>query len=177
MRINTKAIIATISALGLIGIVGSSWAAPDGSQRLRGLGDRVFLVTAELTVDRLGIGLPIGTTFPNCYIFKADAVADGYNWFESAFPAVRGTWAQDSNGAKTSYAVEASNSVTGDQITQFGRVTPARGKGVLQIEADSFVDIIPGGPAELEFYSVGAEIDASEVDSKCPTFPMFTFPE
>ena len=177
MRINFKAIIATISALAIIGIVGTSLAAPEGSQRLRGLGDRVFLVTAELTVDRLGIGLPIGTTLPNCYIFNAEADADGYNWFESAFPDVKGIWAQGSNGAKTSYVVEASNPVTGDQITQWGRVTPARGKGVLQLEADSFVDIIPGGTAELEFYSVGEEIDASEVDSKCPTFPMFTFPE
>jgi hypothetical protein len=167
-------ILTTFSILGLAGIVA---AAPDDSQRLRGLGDRVFLVTAELTVDRLGIGLPIGTTLPNCYIFNAEADADGYNWFESAFPDVKGTWAQDSNGAKTSYGVEASNAVSGDQITQWGRVTPARGKGVLQLEADSFVDIIPGGPAELEFYSVGEEIHASEVESKCPTFPMFTFPE
>ena len=153
MKKNLKIIITTVSTLAIIGMVGTSWATPDGSQRLRGLGDRVFLVTAELTVDRLGIGLPIGTTFPNCYIFNAQADIDGYNWFESAFPDVKGTWAQDSNGAKTSYAVEASNSVSGDQITQWGHVTPARGKGVLQLEADSFVDIIPGGLAELEFYS------------------------
>jgi hypothetical protein len=177
IRVYLAALTTIITTFSILGLASTVTAAPDDSQRLRGLGDRVFLVTAELTVDRLGIGLPIGTTFPNCYIFLAEADAEGNNWFESAFPDVKGTWAQDSNGAKTSYGVEAINSVSGDRITQWGRVTPARGKGVLQLVADSFVDIIPGGPAELEFYSVGEQIDASEVDSRCPTYPMFAFPE
>ena len=173
MKIHFKAILATISTVGIIGFVGSSWAAPDGSQRLRGLGDRVFLVTAELTADRVGFGLPIGTTFPNCYIFAAEPDADGYNWFETAFP-VKGTWAQDSNGAKTSYFVTG-QTIEGFPQAQSGQVTPARGKGVLQLVADSF--LFPGDPPGLEFISVGEEIDASEVESKCPTSPIFTFPE
>ena len=170
MRISLRAFIATISTLGIIGIVGTSLAAPDGSQRLRGLGDRVFLVTATITVDRLTPGgFLAGFTLTNCYIFKGEADADGYNWFESAVPSVRGTWAQDSNGAKTSYAVEAINVDNGDQITQWGRVTPARGKGVLQLEVDTFLDVIPyGGAPDLEFLSVGEEIDESEAEIKCP---------
>ncbi len=171
MRTNLKVILATISTLGIIGLVGTSLAAPDGSQRLRGLGDRVFLVTAKITVDRLTGGGLVGVTFPNCYIFEAEADADGYNWFESAFPNVKGHWTQDSNGAKTSYVVEALTGIEGERITQWGRVTPARGKGVLQFEADTFLDIFPGGFAELEFFSVGEEIDESEVESKCPVPP------
>ena len=174
MKTNFRVFFTTIGMIGITGINVTTWATPDESQRLRGLGDRVFLVTAELTADRLGIGLPIGTTFPNCYIFSAEADAEGNNWFESAFPEVKGTWAQDSNGAKTSYAVSALGGI--GAISQWGQVTPARGKGVLQFEADSFVDIIPGDPAELEFYSVGEEIDASEVDANCPGSLIPTFP-
>ena len=166
MRINTKVIIAAISALGIIGIVGTSLAAPDGSQRLRGLGDRVFLVTATITADRIAGGFLEGWTLTNCYIFEAEADPDGYNWFESAVPDVKGTWTQDSNGAKTSYEVNAENMVNGDLIDQWGRITPARGKGVLQFEADTFLDIPPyGGFPDLEFLSVGEEIDDREV---CP---------
>ncbi len=179
MKTKLNVMITTVGVLGITGIIGNSWAVPSESQRLRGMGDRVFLVTAELTADPFGItGLPIGTTFPNCYIFDAEPDADGYNWFESAFPLVRGTWAQDSTGAKTSYAVAASSGPGTPVIEQWGRVTPARGKGVLQLEADSFVDLIPNVPgAELVFFSVGEEIDSSEVDSKCPAFLIPTFPE
>lgn len=175
MNLHTGLVAGLVLSVGVFTTT-ELWAKPDGSQRLRGLGDRVFLVTAELTEDRLGIGLPIGTTLPNCYIFSAEPDSDGNTWFESAFPETKGTWTQDSNGAKTSYVVAAFSGLD-EPVTQFGRVTPALGQGVLQIVADSFVDIIPGGMPELEFLSVGEEIDASEVESKCPTFPDFTFPE
>ncbi len=179
MKRNLRVILAAICTVGIVGIVGSSWAAPDGSQRLRGLGDRVFLVTAELTADPFGItGLPIGTTFGNCYIFEGEPDADGYNWFESAFPDVKGNWYQDSNGAKTSYAVTADSGPGTPLITQQGQVTPARGKGVLQMVVDSFVDIIPFFPGpELEFNSVGEEIAASEAEDRCPTILVPTLPE
>lgn len=176
MNLHTGLLAGLVVSVGVIASTQPLWATPDGSQRLRGLGDRVFLVTAELTEDRLGIGFPIGTTLPNCYIFSAEPDSDGNTWFESAFPETKGTWAQDSNGAKTSYAVAAFTGL-GETVTQLGRVTPGLGKGTLQIVADSFVDIIPGGPPELEFFSVGTEIDASEMDSKCPDFPDFTFPD
>jgi len=168
MRIRTFFTVVILTLVS-IGFIGSVWATPDGSQRLRGLGDRVFFVTVTLTEDRLGIGLPIGTTFPNCYIFSAEADEDGNNWFETAFPT-KGAWTQDSNGAKTGY------DVVGLGFLQLGQVTPARGKGVLQLVAESFSDLIPGGPAELEFLSVGEEIDESEV-AECPTSAIFTFPD
>lgn len=169
-QMRKKAFITAISGMIIsASIVGSAVATPGDSQRLRGLGDRVFFVTVTLTEDRLGIGLPIGTTFPNCYIFSTEADEDGNNWFETAFPT-KGAWTQDSNGAKTGYGV------VGLGFLQLGQVTPARGKGVLQLVAESFIDEIPGGPAELEFLSVGEEIDESEVDG-CPTSPIFTFPD
>lgn len=162
-------LIVAISTLGVTGLVGTAGAAPDDSQRLRGLGDRVFHVTVEVTVDVFGIfeglfGAPVGTTFPNCYIFAAEPDADGNNWFESAFPTV-GTWTQYSVGAATDYFVDL-----GD-LMQEGRVTPARGKGVLQLEATT------GIPGVLEFYSVGQEIFGSEI-TDCPQFPPpFTPPD
>lgn len=163
-------------SVGLFAATEPLWAKPDGSQRLRGLGDRVFLVTAELTEDLVGIGLPIGTTFANCYIFAAEPNGEGYNWFESAFPDAKGIWAQQSNGAKTRYAMQAINGP--DVIRQWGHVTPARGKGNLQITVVSTVDFFGvGDPDELEFYSVGEEIDASEVESRCPTELIPTLPE
>jgi hypothetical protein len=164
-------VLASITAISFFGIVGTLEAKPSESQRLRGLGDRVFLVTVTLTKDLIGIGLPIGTSFPNCYVFAADDDEGGNNWFETAFPT-KGMWAQDSNGAKTSYTAE-----NAEGFLQLGLVTPAGGKGVLQLVAKSFVDAVPGGdPAELEFLSVGAEIDESEI-AGCPTEPDFTFPD
>lgn len=166
--------LASISAIAAIGIVGTSWADPDGSQRLRGMGDRVFLVTVELTADPSGaFPAPIGTTFPNCYVFAAEPDDDGNNWFETLFPDTKGVWYQNSTGAKTSYSVTAMT-VDGIPITQWGHVTPARGKGVLQFVADSFA--FPGAPFEVAFLSVGEEIDAREKDSKCPS-PMPAVPE
>lgn len=168
-------ILASICTIAAIGIVGTSWADPTGSQRLRGLGDRVFLVTVEVTSDPFGLlGLPIGTTFPNCYIFAPEPDGDGNNWFETAFPDTKGVWTQDSTGAKTSYVVTA-QTAEGFPVSQLGQVTPARGRGVLQIVADSFV--FPGEEFALGFLSVGEEIDASEKGTKCPDFPMPTFPE
>lgn len=162
-------LIVAISTFGVTGLVETAGAAPDESQRLRGLGDRVFQVSVELTVDPFGIfaslfGVPVGTTFPNCYIFAAEPDADGNNWFESAFPTV-GTWTQYSVGATTDYVVDL-----GDLI-QEGRITPARGKGVLQLEATTSIAGV------LEFHSVGEEIFGSAI-ADCPEFPPpFTLPE
>ncbi len=162
-RIYLAALIAMITTLGVTGLVDKVDAAPDDSQRLRGLGDRVFLVEVELTYDPFGLfdlffGVPVGTTFPNCYIFNADVDSSGNNWFESAFPDTVGFWAQGSVGAKTDYEVYA-----GD-LMQWGQVTPAGGKGVLQLEATSSI------PGVLEFFSVGAEVQGSDIDD-CPAFP------
>ena len=159
-----------IAAVGVLGLTQTVRATPDASQRLRGMAGRVFEVTVEVTKDDLGIfegifGAPVGTTFPNCYIFAADANASGNNWSESAFPT-EGVWTQGSVGAKTSYQV---TNVTGFQ--QLGQVTPAKGKGVLQLEAVS--TILAFG---LEFVSVGSEVQGSDIDD-CPISPIFTPPQ
>lgn len=133
----------------------------------------MFLVTVTLTEDRVGIGLPVGTIFPNCYIFAAEVDEDGNNWFETAFPT-SGTWVQNSNGAGTSYDVEAG------LLVQSGQVTPARGKGVLQLVADSVTDLAPdddpGDSPDLEFLSVGEQIFRSDIDG-CPSSFIPTFPD
>ena len=87
----------------------------------------------------------------------------GTTGLKQAFPR-RGYWTQDSGGAATGYRVDA-----GD-LQQYGRVTPARGKGVLQLEAESILlpGFFPDGSGLAEFFSVGSEIDESEMDL-CPT--------
>lgn len=168
----SKAYLTTITALfvtfGVIGLVETVGATPDDSQRLRGLGDRVFLVNVELTFDPLGFfsPLPEGTTFPNCYIFAAESDADGNNWFETAFPDTKGTWTQGSVGAKTGYVVDL-----GFPFAQMGQVTPAHGKGVLQLEAETSI------PEVIAFFSVGEEIDESEMGDRCPTTFIPTIPD
>lgn len=176
MKLHHGLVAGLVLSVSVFAAIEPLWAKPDGSQRLRGLGDRVFLVTAELTEDLVGIGLPIGTTFPNCYIFAEEPNGEGYNWFESAFPDAKGIWAQQSNGAKTRFAMQAINGP--DVVRQWGQVTPGHGKGNLQITVVSTVDFFGGGdPNELEFYSIGEEIDASEAESMCPTELIPTFPE
>ena len=49
MRTKIKAFLTAVISLTLsFGLFGSAAANPDGSQRLRGLGDRVFLVEVEV---------------------------------------------------------------------------------------------------------------------------------
>jgi len=131
---------------GLAGIVETAMAAPDGSQRLRGLGDRVFLVNVEVVADPGGF-FPPGFVFPNCYFFNADGA-----WVDPGFP-VPGTWAQDSVGASTGYSATA-DAGGGLVLVQDGVVTPAEGRGVLQITAYSTADLLG-----LEFLSVGFEVE------------------
>lgn len=145
----TMALIATFGVTGLFEIVG---AAPGGSQHLRGLGGRVFLVEVEVVSSILGDELPVGTVFPNCYFFENGGV-----WNDPGF-SVLGTWMQHSNGAKTSYTAFADDD--GLVLLQEGSVTPARGKGVLQLEALS--TLLVGELKLAEFVSVGSEV------AECP---------
>jgi hypothetical protein len=142
-------LIALVAALGISQTV---VAAPDGSQRLRGLGDRVFLVEVEVVESVLG-DLPVGTVFPNCYFFEADGT-----WIDPAFPRpespVPGTWMQHSVGAKTTYSASID---VGIILSQDGTVTPAQGKGVLQLEA--FSTLFFGDFALAKFVSIGSEVD------------------
>jgi len=146
--VKSKALFSLICGLsiGVFGIVGSVAAAPDGSQRLRGLGDRVFFVNVEVVADPNGF-FPPGYVFPNCYFFNADG-----SWVDPGFP-VPGTWEQDSVGTATGYSATA-DAGGGLVLLQNGVVTPANGGGVLQITAHSEAAIFG-----LEFLSVGVEVE------------------
>ncbi len=119
-------------------------AAPKDSQKLRGLAGRVFLVT---TTELSGTLPPT----PNCYTFNADG-----SWIDTGFP-VPGSWGQHTNGASTTYSVSAAIPQIGFLLEQDGKVTPARGKGVLQLEA--FSSFFVAGNLIFEFHSEGSEVD------------------
>ena len=132
-----------------LGVIGSAVADPDGSQNLRGMGGRTFLVEVEV-VASLVPELPVGTVFPNCYTFE-----NGGNWIDPGFP-VPGTWMQHSVGSATPYTAFAD--AGGLVIVQEGSVTPALGGGNLQIHAYSTV--LLGEVKLAEFVSVGEEVES-----------------
>ena len=149
IKLYSTIVIALIAAIGFVETVG---ATPDGSQRLRGLGGRVFLVEVEVVASFLE-ELPVGTVFPNCYFFEADGT-----WVDPAFPnpetPVPGTWTQHSNGTKTTYTASVD---VGILLWQEGMITPAHGTGVLQLEA--FSSVFFGDFSLADFVSVGSEVD------------------
>ena len=147
MKTRISLVAVLVFAVGIFGAVGPLLATPDDSQRLRGLGGRIFEVTV--------VELPDGEPFANCYFFEEDGT-----WIDPPFPGGPGTWVQHTNGASTTYtAVAEGEWVPGVYLVleQNGAVTPAQGSGVLQLEATSIVDVLVGGEvvAEVEFYSVG----------------------
>ena len=151
-------IIALISTFGVIGLVETVGATPEESQLLRGLGGRTFAVQAT---NLTGGGPPLGT-FANCYIFNEDG-----SWIDPLFP-VPGTWIQDSTGAKTSYTAKAIVPIGGGAavlLTQVGTVTPAGGRGTLQLDAFNTVDVVLEADPEImlahitTLTSVGAQDD------------------
>lgn len=152
--------------LVILGTTSTAWADPKGPQRLRGLDDRVFLVDVDFYVN--GVGLV--DSFANCYFFTSELGDDGKKiWLESQQPDALGSWKQHSTGASTSYFVTADlpASLFGFPTTllQLGQVSPAGGKGVLQLEAISTI----GEFGDLfEFISVGSEIDEADAEGYCP---------
>ena len=137
-----------LAAAGIIGLVETAGATPDGSQHLRGLGGRVFLVEVEVVSSILGDDLPVGTVFPNCYFFE-----NGGAWIDPGF--VPGTWMQHTPGAATTYTAFAD--AGGLVLLQEGSVTPAQGNGVLQLEV--FSTLLVGELKLAEFVSVGSEVE------------------
>lgn len=155
MKTHTNLAVGLVFAIGIFGAVGPLMAAPDESQRLRGLEGRVF----EVVVQNLTTGEP---PFQNCYRFLEDGL-----WIDPLFP-VPGTYVQHTNGASTTYTGEALWEITGVLsllLVQEGIVTPAHGSGVLQLEAISrATGFIPGlGPIDWEFLSVGFQNDDCEL--------------
>ena len=147
-----KLAVGLAATLGILGFVGTLSAAPEGSQHLRGLGDRVFAVHVVELTGNIG---PL--EFDNCYFFEADGTWIDPGFLDPEF-IVPGTWGQHSTGARTSYSAGAEFPPLGYRLDQQGDVTPARGTGILQLEAIStfFIE----GEAFLEFLSVGGEVDA-----------------
>ncbi len=144
-------IIALIAAMGAIGIIETVWATPDGSQRLRGMAGRVFYVEVEVVSTLIpGDTGPVGTVFDNCYFFN-----DGGEWVDPGF--VPGIWEQHGNGAATTYEAYAAIAAFGFELLQEGSVTPAKGKGVLQLEA--FSTFLIEGTVFAEFESIGSEVE------------------
>ena len=154
-KTNLTVVFGVITVICVLGIVDRVAAEPDESQRLRGMGGRVFAVQVTDLSD--------GSTFPNCYYFNSDGT-----WDDPLFPEI-GTWVQHSTGASTPYTAEA----VGDfgiiiQLLQQGTVTPAGGSGVLQLEALSQAIVVGGdldGVVLAEFLSVGSEVDECPSDS------------
>jgi hypothetical protein len=148
-------VIATIVSFG---IAGSAGADPDGSQRLRGLGGRVFAVNVyDVFAD---------VYFDNCYTFYADGT-----WDDPGFPEL-GNWIQDSNGAKTGYSASAfvedldigAPFLVNILLEQQGMVTPARGRGNLQLWAFSEAFSEELGGLIGQFESVGYEVEECPFD-------------
>jgi len=170
---NVGVVFALIVSIGAFGVFESLQAAPKESQHLRGMEGRAFLVEAfALDEDGNVIGPnPPGGSY--CYIFNSNA-----EWIDERFP-VPGTWEQHSVGAKTPYSAAADLEIEPLVVVvlaQEGRVTPAQGSGVLQLEAitDIFIDIFDEDGNVIQrilfgsLLAVGHEIDVNDCP---PPFP------
>lgn len=149
-----------ITVIGAFGVVETLQAAPDSSQRLRGMEGRAFLVEARALAG------PPANPGSYCYIFNSEA-----EWIDERFP-VPGTWEQQSVGAATSYTATASVEFPGFglvEVIQDGHVTPAGGKGVLQLEAvtEVFIEAFGLDPFQI-LATVGYEIDIDDCPSSLP---------
>lgn len=153
MKVGT--VTALIAAIGAFGIFETLQAAPKESQRLRGMEGRVFFVDSWIVDPDGNILAPNAEDY--CYFFNSNA-----EWIDQQFPGqgeppVPGTWEQDSVGAATSYTATASAFEGILEIFQEGHVTPARGRGVLQLE--SLTDVFLFGNFLLTVLTVGSEVD------------------
>lgn len=145
-----------VATIGAFGVIESLQAAPKESQRLRGMEGRAFLVEAFLDPDFTVVNPPGGSY---CYIFNSEG-----EWIDERFafdgPPVPGTWEQLSVGAATDYTAMASAFGGFIEIYQDGHVTPARGSGVLQLEAAT--EVFLAGEFLVEIFARGHEVDAGE---------------
>lgn len=166
MRNTIKAgvVLSVIIAIGSFVVSGALQAAPKESQRLRGMEGRAFLIDAFRFDES---GNPIQFDGGYCYFFNADE-----EWIDQRWPFGPGMWEQHSVGAATSYTATASVNFPPlgfVELIQNGSVTPAQGRGVLQLESISEVYLTP--PEGDRFLadvilSIGREVAADE----CPPF-------
>lgn len=160
-RKSTGVILSLIVAIGSFGIYESLQAAPGESQRLRGMEGRAFLIDA-FRFDEFGN--PVQFDGGYCYFFNA-----GEEWVDQRWPFGPGMWEQQSVGAATSYNASASVTIQSFgflELIQNGSVTPAQGRGVLQLESITEVLVTPPDadePILLDvILSIGREVDADE---------------
>ena len=166
-RAKTCLVASLIAFATFFSVVEMAQAEPDESQRLRGLGGRVFLVVVQQVA-----GVPLEPEpYENCYVFDDDGF-----WYESgASPNAGGQsagfWIQDSIGASTTYRLVDALGNGFLPVSQVGYVTPANGGGTLQLVADTTVDLSILGAGFVEFLAVGFEIDLeSALNGACPGF-------
>lgn len=161
-RVNAGSVLSVLVAISLFGIYETLQAAPDESQRLRGMEGRAFLIDAFNFDEN---GNPVQFDGGYCYFFNADG-----EWVDQRFPFGPGEWEQHSVGAATPYNATASVLLPFGfvELEQNGDVTPARGRGVLQLEAITEVYITPTDSDERILFnvilSIGREVPAEE----CP---------
>ncbi|MGB5470824.1 MAG: hypothetical protein WBM64_10455 [Woeseiaceae bacterium] len=162
MRIKTFFTVVILTLVS-IGFIGSVWATPDESQRLRGLGGRTFAV---MVTDLVSGEAP----FANCYTFNEDG-----SWDDPEFlpgNPVSGTWVQDSTGAKTGYTATAIAPIGGGLavlLTQVGTVTPAKGGGTLQLDAHNTVDIVLVDDPSVVIFPLTVLTSVGHQDNECST--------
>ena len=156
MEKRAYALIGLIAAVGVVGIVETSEAQPEGS-----LGGGVFLVLVEQVA-----GVPIEPVpFVNCYVFDPNGP-----WFETE-RATQGFWTQDSFGDSATYRTVDALAAGFFPVEQVGQITTLRlgGGGIRQLVANTTVDLSAVGVGELEFLSVGFEIDPNSAQAEaCP---------
>ena len=173
IKMNAVIMVALIAAISTFGVIDSLQAAPEGSQRLRGMEGRAFLVEGFILDED---GNVVGENPPGgsyCYIFNSNS-----EWIDERFFGP-GTWEQHSVGASTPYSASAEFEVEPFVfvvLAQEGHVTPAGGRGVLQLEAitDVFIDVYDAdGNLVFRFplatiLAVGHEIDVNDCPPPSP---------
>jgi hypothetical protein len=161
MRRKMKAglVLSVIVAIGSFGVYETLQAAPKESQRLRGMEGRAFLIDAFRFDEN---GNPIQFDGGYCYFFNADE-----EWVDERWPFGPGMWEQHSVGAATSYTATASVNfppIGFVELIQNGSVTPAQGRGVLQLESITDIYVTPPDAEEAVLVdvilSIGHEVEA-----------------
>ena len=151
-----RIVTAFVAVMLSIGLAGTSMAESGSEEENQSLGGRIFLVEVEV-VSSLVPELPVGTVFPNCYIFDHGGI-----WIDPAFPdptaPVSGTWLQHRDHLNTPYTAFAD--ADGLVILQRGWIGSFRRHSALKIRAHSTVFV---GELKLaKFVSKGEEV------SECP---------
>ena len=160
-RMKAMIVLSVIFAISSFDVYETLQAAPTESQRLRGMEGRAFLIDAFRFDEN---GNPVQFDGGYCYFFNADE-----EWIDQRWPFGPGMWEQHSVGAATDYTASASVNIPTFgfvELIQNGSVTPAQGRGVLQLESITDIYLTPPGAEEPilvdVILSIGREVKAEE---------------